>query len=359
MPNIVISPRISPQALEAAIANKLPNLAPGLKISKVQREVRIGDVGVDIIADVITSLRQPRRLVIEVKASLPPGRVRESLRQLRACAQSIPGAYPMLASAYISPQVQEICRQENTGYLDLAGNCFIQFDGIYIERLVESNPFPVRGRPRSLFTPVSSRLIRALLEAPKRAWKLTELAGEVGVSVGLASKVCSRLIEDGFLGRDGRLLRLAQPALLLDAWRDAYDPSRTGRFTYFSFERDPDRSMTALAAIGADRKWQYAITSFAAASLVAPFVRGVGSVEVYVPDAGAVDEWVKAMDLRPVESGGNIVLLLPYDMGVFYGAQNVEGKSLVGNIQLYLDLSANPGRGREQADFLRKEKLRF
>jgi hypothetical protein len=117
--------------------------------------------------------------------------------------------------------------------------------------------------------------------------------------------------------------------------------------------------MAALAALGADRKWQYAITSFAASSLVAPFVRGVGSVEVYVPDAGAIDEWVKAMDLRPVESGGNIVLLLPYDTGVFYRAQNVEGKSLVGNIQLYLDLSDNPGRGREQADFLRKEKIGF
>ena len=87
-------------------------------------------------------------------------------------------------------------------------------------------------------------------------------------------------------------------------------------------------------------------------------MRGVGASHVYVDD-DAVDRWIKALDLRPAEEGANVVLRVPADPDVFYHPQRVHGVTLVGTIQLYLDLARDPGRGREQADFLRKERLEF
>jgi hypothetical protein len=69
--------------------------------------------------------------------------------------------------------------------------------------------------------------------------------------------------------------------------------------------------------------------------------------------------WVRQLDLRQVEFGGNAHILLPYDQGVFYRLQSPQGTAVVGNIQLYLDLYNYPARGREQAEFLRDRQTSF
>ena len=60
-----------------------------------------------------------------------------------------------------------------------------------------------------------------------------------------------------------------------------------------------------------------------------------------------------------MESGANVYLLKPYDMGVFQDIQTINELKVVSNIQLYLDLYNYPKRGREQAEFLREKKLKF
>lgn len=345
--------------LEAAFAKELPSLLPGLRISNVRQQLARAASRPDIEADVTTPAGSKRRLVIDVKAALAPGRIREALRQLKSFSGGKANGYPMLASAFLTPKLREMCREEGVGYLDLAGNCFIQLDGLYVEKAVDKNPFPARGRPSSIFTPVSSRLLRALLEEPKRAWKLADLTATAQVSRGFTYKLVQRLVGEGYVRKEGSALRLAEPGKLLDDWRDQYDSNRSERFSYYSFERDPARLMKQIARQAQEKSRTYAVTSFSAASLVAPFVRGVGTVQWYVPDRPTVDSWIKALDLRPVEAGANAVVVLPYDVGVFYRTQKVDGITLVGNIQLYLDLYSDPTRGKEQAEFLRKEKVKF
>jgi hypothetical protein len=171
--------------------------------------------------------------------------------------------------------------------------------------------------------------------------------------------VCGWLVDEDYVEKTKKKIQLTQPGTLLDAWREQYTLDKSTRVAYYSFNRVPEQFMERVAAVGKEKRWRYAVTSFAAASLIAPFVRGVGVTTWYVNDATAVDSWVKALDLRSAESGPNAVLLIPYDPGVFYGTQIVNDITLVGNIQLYLDLYANPARGREQAEFLRQEKLSF
>lgn len=198
-----------------------------------------------------------------------------------------------------------------------------------------------------------------MLEEPRRTWTLRELAEAAQVSLGQTSKVCRRLTEEEYAGKTEKGIQLTQPSKLLDAWREQYTLEKSTRKAYYSFERVPEQLMAKVAATGKEKGWRYAITSFAAASLIAPFVRGVGVTTWYVSDAAAVELWVKALDLRLVESGPNVRIFIPYDPGVFYRTQSINSVTLVGNIQLYLDLYADPARGREQAEFLREQKLGF
>ena len=90
--------------------------------------------------------------------------------------------------------------------------------------------------------------------------------------------------------------------------------------------------------------------------MVAPFVR---STDVYIYMFGKTDGLMKALKLKTVEFGGNVNLVTPADDGVLFDIQQVEGLTLVSNIQLYLDLYNYPMRGREQAEHLRNEVMRF
>ena len=237
-------------------------------------------------------------------------------------------------------------------------NCFIRFEDLYLEKIVDRNPYPRRGRPPSLITPISSRVLRALLEEPERLWSVSELAQVATVSLGQVSNVTHRLLQEEYLVRSDRRLLLAHPAGLLELWREQYGRGAQIRLAKYSFEHDPEQLMTRIAEAAGKRRWDYALTSFAAASLIAPYVRGIGVVEWYVR-ANDVDGWIETLGLRPVEAGANTILAIPHDPGVLYRRQSIRGLTVVGNVQLYLDLYIESSRGQEQAEFLRKTSMRF
>lgn len=352
-------------ALGTDLIKALPRLCGPLSVLRARRRQPGKGKGLEVVVDVATPSGRKRTLLIQVRAGESPARVRETLRRLKLLLVREAVGYPVVASTFLSPRIREICREEGAGYLDLAGNCFLKFQDFYLEKRVDQNPFPRRGRPPSLFSPVSSRVLRALLEEPQRIWKVSELAAATDVSLGQVSNVTRRLIEEEYLTRVDRHLQLAKPGELLDAWREhdavgqrTRSASPT-RYAYHSVGQNPDELMARIADVAARFQWRSALTSFAAALLVAPYVRGIGTVEWYVEEAAAIDGWVSALDLRPVEAGPNVVLRVPYDEGVFYRTQTVQGKTLVGNIQLYLDLWADPARGREQAEFLRTQRIGY
>jgi hypothetical protein len=349
--------------LARELLGELPALLPRLKILRVRQVTRRdGHEPTRMAVEVLSPRRVRRTLLVETQGALTPSRVRVAAARLKAEAKAgrRPAAYPMLAATFLSPRVRAICREEGIGYLDRAGNACLAFDDCYLERIVDDNPFPARGRPASLFSPVSSRIARALLEEPARRWQVSELARVTRVSLGQASSVTRRLVDEEYLTRAGHRLRLANPGGFLDAWREDPRASLTHSTAgYYSFEQDPRRLMQRVARAAAQRRWTYAVTSFAAASLIAPFVRGVGAIEWYLGGDADVRAWVKALDLRPADAGANVRLRVPRDPGVFYRAHTVEGVTVVGNVQLYLDLAREPGLGKEQAAFLRQHHLTF
>ncbi|MGD0114884.1 MAG: hypothetical protein ABSC13_02625 [Dehalococcoidia bacterium] len=334
---------------------RLRQLAPGFKVMRGRKEMGRGSPQPDLVVDIRYEDKR-KTLLIEIVSSGEPAFLHKAISQLHLAGARQPNGYPVVAAPYVSPRGREILRQSRVGFLDLAGDCLLEFDGVYIERAEAAKRPAARRQQRSLFAPVSSRIHRVLLHNAERRWTLRDLAEEADVSLGLAHRVVQRLLAEMFLERSDRLLALRDPSGLLDTWRDAYQYSVNPIHTYHASARTPQQLMQRISEAASRMEGRYAFTLHAGASLVAPFVR---FTDVYVYTEESAETWMGALDLREVEFGGNLSLMEPYDAGVFYAAHGVNGAVVVGDVQLYLDLYQYPARGREQAEFLREQRLKF
>ena len=58
--------------------------------------------------------------------------------------------------------------------------------------------------------------------------------------------------------------------------------------------------------------------------------------------------------MKPISTGANILLLTPYDEGIFYGSMDVADLQIVSPVQAYLNLISYRGRGEEAAEALQE-----
>jgi len=343
--------------VKAQFINRLATLLPQLEIEELEADKPFEGATFDIVARV--SVGRVRKILLgEVKSSGQPRYLRQAIAQFRESGITSDSTYFVIAAPYFSPRGLEICRRHKVGCVDLAGNCYLEFDGVYIERIVEEKPKPVRRMLKSLFTPVSSRIVRAMLEESDRTWKLTQLAEATGASLGQTYNVSEKLAAEGFARKSAREgISLTDPAGLLDMWRVEYDVMALNEVhSFHSLERDPAHLMARVKRAAERLGARYALTLHAGASIIAPYVR-FNDVHFYVGSDPQV--WADELDLHTVEFGGNVHLLRPYDEGVFYRLRCPQGMAVVGSIQLYLDLYKYPARGREQAEFLREQEIGF
>jgi len=343
--------------VKAQVISRLRSLLPQVEIEELRADQLFRGSTFDFVAKVRIGGTSQTLLGV-VKSSGQPRFLRQVIAQIRESGIADGNTYFVIAAPYVSLRGIEICRRHRIGCVDLLGNCYLEFDGVYIERIVEERPKPVRRMIRSLFAPVSSRIVRAMLEEPHRMWKLTELTAATGASLGQTYNVSEKLTAEGFARKNARQgVTLTDPAGLLEAWREEYVVTAVNRLhSFHSSERDPARLMARVKQAAERLETSYAFTLHAGASLIAPFVR-FNDVHLYV--ASDPQPWVHELNLHTVEFGGNIHLLRPYDEGVFYRLRFPEGMAVVGNIQLYLDLYGYPARGREQAEFLREKEIGF
>ena len=343
--------------VRAQISSQLASLLPPVQIDSLDSEAVVAGARFDLVARVSVGDAE-RTLLVEISNSGQPRHLREAIARFEEAGIADADGQLLIAAPYISPRGMDICRRHGVGCVDLVGNGYLAFDGVYIERVTGEKPASRRRRTKDLFAPVSSRALRAMLEEPERVWRLAELAETAGVSLGQTYNVSEKLVDEDLARksrRDG--LALTDPGALLDIWREAYDVTAANEvLSFHTSERDPGRFMVQVGEAARSLGQRYAFTLHAGGSLVAPFVR-FNDVHFYVgPD---VSSWVEALGLRVVEFGGNIHLLQAYDDGVFYRLRKPRGLAVVGNVQIYLDLYQYPARGREQAEHLREHEIGF
>lgn len=344
---------LAAQHLQAVLGG-VPFLRPGKPSLEHPSGARVADFILPI------EVRgQPWSLVCEVKNVGQPRFVREGAFQLRKYLQSLssPQAYGVFIAPYLSEESAALLREESLGYLDFAGNCFLSFDGVFVERSGLPHTPERRRELREIFAPKASRVLRVLFTDANRSWRVTQLAERAAVSLGQVSNVRRALLDREWASSDSQGLKLRTPGTILDAWSSAYSPKHAAEQDYYTLLHGKELNSAIHAAFAAlPQDAHLLLASFSAAQWLAPFARSAGT-HFYADELGraALSEHLK---LERVSRGTNVSVTLPKDDAVFIDScEPAPGFQCTGLLQTYLDLSRAGDRGREAADHLRKTRL--
>ena len=359
---------LSGVALERALATKLEALLRGVAWLRGWQVQHVGgaadDPGFDLLATVPLPDGGKAALCVECKRELRP-----SVFPMVAARQFSPAGrpkvvVPVLALPWVSPRMAELCAEHGWSWFDLAGNHRLDVPGLL--HLQHTGNEPVHARPRptaNLRTPEAGRVIRALLlpDYAGMRWTQREMQKhcQPNVSLGLVNKMVRHLRDEAFIetGEDGGF-RLCDPLKLLYAWRDAYRFDRHERRGYFTLSQGKTLR-DALALLDLRTGGFAAYAAFSAADFQAPHVRQPKTwLYAREQDIPLFEELVEA---KRVDSGENLVVLIPDDDGVFYlgdgGTMGDNRMRCTNAVQTYVDLYYCGGRGEEAAEALLNQRL--
>ncbi|MCF7673726.1 MAG: hypothetical protein K9M97_00150 [Akkermansiaceae bacterium] len=299
----------------------------------------------------------PWQVRVVIKAHAQPRQIHAAAWTLKRNLQASAAEgriYHLFAAPYISPGAARICEEEGIGYLDLAGNCHLSFGGVHIHVEGKQNIHKEERGLKSLHAPKATRLLRLLLQGPLVGHKVQELAGKAGVSLGLVSKVRTRLLDERLAEDTADGIRITKPDVVLDDWAaaDRWEDRTTVR-EYSTLLSEPAEIASRVHDLLGGKR--HAFTQWFGAFLRRPYTLPVVTT-VYVsefPDDGAVKEKLLA---RRVDSGGRLRLVRPKDEGVFDHVRTLQDLPVVSDVQLYLDLLRAGLRGDEAAVELRKSE---
>ena len=275
--------------------------------------------------------------------------------------------YPLLIAPYVSDAVAAICGEEGVGWLDLGGNCELEFGGIWVERRGLSRKYKEERGLKSLYSPKASRILRVLLQGPLRPHKVEELSAAAAVSLGLVSKVRQVLLDQD-LGEDSkegiRIKGAAGAQTILRDWsREDEFSQRVKVREYSTLATDFTLAGNLVSFCGADNslsdKEPLFTLNFGAWLRAQHNVPTV--VSAYLDQFPDEREFLPMLKARPVSRGaGNLRILVPNDYpSVDIGRQQVKGHPdfiVVSDLQLFLDLQGGEPNGVEQAAVLRERQ---
>ena len=358
----------SETALEKALAAKLEELlrdVDWLHGWQVKRVDGSSDEGVDVLATVPLPSGGRAVLCVQCKRELRPSQFRTLMDKECSPAGHPKVVVPVLALPTVSPRLAELCAEHGWSWYDLAGNHRLDVPGLL--HLQHTGNKPVHRSPQpaaNLSTPEAARVIRVLL-APANAglrWtqRLMQLHCQPNVSIGLVNKVVRYLREEAFVEvcEDGGF-RLRDPLGLLAVWCRAYRFDRHQRRGYFTLLQGRPLQ-EALAKLEALTGGHAVYAAFSAAEFQAPHVRQP-KTWLFVGEKFE-DKFRVIAEAKLVDSGENVVVLIPEDDGVFYeqvgGFMDERRLSCTNPVQTYVDLCNVGSRGEEAADALLEQNLK-
>ncbi len=366
--NFVNMKKVSGKALEKALQERFKAVLGSvswLRNPKLEDVSESPDSGFDFFVTIALPQGGKVAICVECKSEMRP-------RAFRMVAEKIfrpPGRpkviIPVLALPWVSPGVAEVCQANQWSWFDLAGNYYLDIPGLV--RISHTGNEPAQGRPRpsaNLGTAEAARILRALLMGDPigRLWTQHALreACRPAVSIGLVNKVVRHLREEDLLvtGEEGGF-RVRDPLKLLSAWSEAYRFGRHARVGYFTLKQGMDLQ-SALVRLDRERKDSAVYAAFSAADILAPHVRQP-KTWLYVRES-ELERFEKLLDAKPVDSGENLVVLVPEDDGVF-ACSDAGGKSagrfgVTHPVQTYVDLLHAGGRGQEAAEALLEQRIK-
>lgn len=293
------------------------------------------------------------KIFVHVLKSSFPAEVRKLMDEL----YNVNSNYNMIIAPYISDETANICKKFNVGYIDMVGNCLIQYHSFYISVSGKKNKSSKRGL-KSIFeksSTVSSDILRYMLENVNHYWKMSDLAEEVGCSIGQVSKVKDFLNKNEWIEVNNNGFRINNPESVLKEWSSVYEKKASEVFECYSLDK-PSILEKKLQNMKIDCAIDYYLTGFSGGVRYSPVVR-YNKVHVYI-NSQDVKEAMQYLNCKQVDSGSNISIIIPYDECVLRYSRIINGDSVVSPVQIYLDSMQLKGRGEELAEAVLLREIR-
>ena len=369
---------------------------------KVRIQAPVGDIQADILADA-----GGRQYLVEVK-SLSEGRgdrliplLAQAILQAKTAAENcsrhtVPVA--VVGSSLVGASVAEEARrfaachapEVGAGVVDARG--LRVFTGHGLERFNASPTLRAaaavtpKAKPTQLFSDLNQWMLKILvgqtlpqssLRVPKGEFRnASQLAVAANVSIMSAVRFVHRLNDEGFLHERRDYLKLVRVEELLERWVSANREAFAQFPARWIIERSEEQLSASLAGhsgegndlptpkrrgsnLNVRAKVRCCLGLFAAADALGfGFVRGVPPhiwMEKLDPDV------LRHFGLKADDSLGppDVYVRVPSNReAVFRAATTADGVPVSDVLQIWLDVSTHPARGRAQADVIRKRALR-
>ncbi len=254
------------------------------------------------------------------------------------------------------------------GVIDFEG--FALFRGAHLEEMnAKGSDLPVSLRQSvrdsgQLFSDLNQWMLKVLLapelpdtllSAPRGQYRnASQLARAANVSVMSAFRFVQQLQREGYLHESASYLSLVRREDLLGRWQALSVRSVREVPMRFALQGDRQAQLRRMLNSGPG-----CLALFAAADVLRlGFVHGVPTY-VYVQriQPASLAAWKNLRTCAVGESPDLIVREAPAAQSVFRGVVRPGGMTACDVLQVWVDVSAHPARGREQADMIRKRVL--
>lgn len=252
--------------------------------------------------------------------------------------------YPLVVSPYVSPETVRLCMEHGAGCMDFAGNCRICFGTVYIAEGGHRNKAVRKPRRPGVFsstTPISSTILRRLVQNVDKPWKLKDLSQTLGCSIGLVHKVKTFLCDNLWAETTPQGIRIAHVDELMQAWAREYATAPQG-IRRFRTELTPEQLEWRVNEVRSRSGIRCWFTGATAAAHYAGSPRpAVFHGHIY---PFRVNDFARECGLAEVAEGGNVVLHLIEQPTTLADATEQNGSLLVSPAQMYLDAEDEPTR---------------
>jgi hypothetical protein len=346
-------PEREPDVLRQSLRLLADRLPSTWKLADVTIDVPTDDRGTrpDAVVELRASEGTTTVMVIKVKRAIAARDVDAELDRLQRSIASLrlSGAIPTLVGRYLPATTRERITAADASYLDATGNIQLQSERppLFIAMTGSPrDPWRGPGRPRGgLRGAPAARVVRALADY-QPPMSVPELARRSGASTGATYRVVDFLDEQALLDRQkpGPITAVRWRPLI-ERWSKDYGFDRAEAVRGYLAPRGVDRTIELLRR---STQLAYVVTGSVAAQFDAPFAPA-RLLAAYVEDP---DEAAEALDLRPAETGPNVVLAANTDDFAFERTRDIDGLRVAAVSQVAVDLMTGPGRNPAEAEAL-------
>lgn len=286
-------------------------------------------------------------LCVTVVRQLYPKDVRNTVDRFRGALPN--GCLPIVVAPFLGPRARELVQNAKAGYWDSTGNFRIALEqpALFIERSgADKNPSPTGKKLQSLKGRGAGRAVRALCDF-RPPFGIRQLAEKSTTPAPSISRVVELLEREAIVERlspRGPIVRVDWPALL-KRWAADYDFVKSNETASYL---EPRGLKTLLAKLPS-ASLRYAITGTLAADALGAAVSAPRLATIFTDDRTAAAD---ALDLRPADSGGNVLLVEPFDVVVFERSKEKGGLTYASVSQIAVDLLTGPGRSPADGESL-------